>query len=133
MAAECRFDPNRFRSALQAAGLRQADVARALGVNPASVAGWATKKPPGRENLLRLAKLLGVSAEWLLGQDPPSTTAPAADTSAAAPTVEGTAEPTVPIALLVDALHIAKQNADALRELVDQMRRLIDRLPVDGR
>ncbi len=62
----------RIRAARQAAGLTQADLARAVGVSRSAVAQWETDRS-GQVggNLARIARVLGTAVEYLLtGQQP---------------------------------------------------------------
>jgi transcriptional regulator with XRE-family HTH domain len=55
----------------KAAGLSQAELAHALGVTQSSVAYWETApKPPRSEILAKMATVLGVRVEELLGEAP---------------------------------------------------------------
>lgn len=62
----------RIKAARKAKGYTQADVRRRLGVSNATVSEWESGKTrPRGENLYRLAKLLDVTAEWILtGKEP---------------------------------------------------------------
>ncbi|WP_052019427.1 helix-turn-helix domain-containing protein [Pelistega indica] len=53
--------------AIELAGIRQVDIAHAVGVSPASVNDWLSGKSQNirGENLVRVAKLLRVDANWL--------------------------------------------------------------------
>ncbi|HKO53710.1 MAG TPA: helix-turn-helix domain-containing protein [Polyangiaceae bacterium] len=61
----------RLAALRKAAGLSQAELARALGVPQSSVGFWETaSKPPRSDILPKLAKALGVRVEHLLGSAP---------------------------------------------------------------
>src|SRR5215813_1541999 len=51
---------------------KQVEIARAIGVSKAMVSGYMTgKKMPGSEKLFKIARLTGISLEWLIsGQGP---------------------------------------------------------------
>lgn len=57
----------RLKTAMQAAGLSQAELARRCGVKPPSVNGWLSGKAKflRGENLLAAAQALGISQHWL--------------------------------------------------------------------
>lgn len=57
----------RLKTAMEASGTSQADLARACGVSAPSVHGWLSGKSKflRGENLLKAAKVLGVSQDWL--------------------------------------------------------------------
>ncbi|CAA2107698.1 LexA family transcriptional regulator [Variovorax paradoxus] len=58
---------DRLKKAMDAAGISQAELARACGVKPPSVNGWLSGKAKflRGENLLSAAKALNVSQQWL--------------------------------------------------------------------
>ena len=59
-----------FREAREASGVSQKFVAYSLGVKPPNVSRWeAGVTYPTVENLIKLANLYGVSADYLLGLD----------------------------------------------------------------
>lgn len=61
----------RLAALRKAAGLSQSELARALGIPQSSVAYWETAaKPPRSDILPKLAKLLGVRVEDVLGSAP---------------------------------------------------------------
>lgn len=57
----------RLKKAMEASGTSQADLARACGVSAPSVHGWLSGKSKflRGENLLKAARVLGVSQDWL--------------------------------------------------------------------
>jgi transcriptional regulator with XRE-family HTH domain len=60
----------RIRRAMAVSGLRQADLARELGISPAAVSYWFAKDPekrtlPSDENLQSIASVTGVTYAWL--------------------------------------------------------------------
>jgi transcriptional regulator with XRE-family HTH domain len=61
---------NRIALVCQRAGYRtQSLFAEALGVSRGLVGQWEShKKPPGRDNLAKIARLCGISMEYLLGE-----------------------------------------------------------------
>lgn len=63
----------RIRRWREAAGLRQIDLARLLGVSPAAVSLWeaAGKNQPSTRNVERIAKACGVSLRIFFGELPP--------------------------------------------------------------
>ena len=59
-----------FSVAREKAGLSQTEVAKALGVNQASVSYWESgKTQPRSAQLLKIAKLYGVTVDELLRED----------------------------------------------------------------
>jgi transcriptional regulator with XRE-family HTH domain len=57
---------SRIAAARHRAGYTQRDFADALGVSHGAVGGWETEhKRPGRNNLAKIAKLCGVSMDYL--------------------------------------------------------------------
>lgn len=62
----------RIKQKLDEKQLKQADIARATGKSTAAVAKWMSgQNTPKTESLIKIAKLLGVSQEWLLtGKQP---------------------------------------------------------------
>lgn len=79
-SAEYRTMRQRIRQARKLRGRSQGDVARALGVNRASVSMWETGETEPRPQRLRdLARFLTVDPEWLIfgSGNPPDGAAPA--------------------------------------------------------
>ena len=67
----------RIRAARIARGMTQADLAEAIGVSRSAVAQWETDRAGQvRGNLARVAEVLGVSADHLVGGKPASDLAP---------------------------------------------------------
>lgn len=67
---------NKFKECRLQAGLSQKFVAKTLKVASPSVSNWESGKTmPTPENLAALASLYGVSVDYLLGRDEPSTPA----------------------------------------------------------
>lgn len=61
----------RLAALRKAAGLSQAELARAIGVPQSNLAYWETStKPPSSDVLPKLADVLGVHVEVLLGREP---------------------------------------------------------------
>ena len=61
---------NRIKAARKAAGMSQKYVAMTLGVKGPSVSNWESGKTmPTPDNLSALAKLFGVTVDYLLGRD----------------------------------------------------------------
>jgi phage repressor protein C with HTH and peptisase S24 domain len=61
---------NRIAAAREAENLNQSELARALGVSPQSVQAWESdKNTPRPKRLKEIAKILGVSAGYLMGED----------------------------------------------------------------
>lgn len=59
---------SRIRRARETAGLGQAEFARKIGVTPTNVWKWEMgHRDPKLRRLVDIAKLLGVSVDWLLG------------------------------------------------------------------
>lgn len=59
----------RIEVAMRRKGWRQADLARALGVSDGAVSHWLRSRfEPDKTRLLALSKALGVSVEWLMGE-----------------------------------------------------------------
>ncbi len=69
----------RIRQLRRAAGLSQAELARAVAVSQPTVNGWETgKAEPGRKRLPAIADVLGTTPEWLaFGHGPAGTPTPA--------------------------------------------------------
>lgn len=63
----------RFKNLLDVKGLRPADIANALGFNKALFSDWKSgKSKPNAEKLVKIAKYLGCSVEYLVtGEDEP--------------------------------------------------------------
>ena len=60
----------RLREAREARGLNQRELAERLGLPPSSIAHFeGGRRGPSVENLIRLARALGVTADFLLGLD----------------------------------------------------------------
>jgi transcriptional regulator with XRE-family HTH domain len=58
----------RIRSAREAAGLSQPELARRVGTSQSQIWSWeAERKMPRLDSLALVATTLGVSADWLLG------------------------------------------------------------------
>ena len=69
----------KLRELREAAGLSQRELARALDVHHSNVGFWErTGVPPRSELLAAMAKILGVSIEALLGENPKTKAATAA-------------------------------------------------------
>ena len=60
----------RIRFARKWAGLNQDEVASRMGLSRASVSNWELGQGIKRENLVGFAKIVGVSAEWLMTGEP---------------------------------------------------------------
>lgn len=59
----------RLRGARESAGMKQREVADAIGVTPQAISQWERGADyPSMDNLHRAAKLYGVSIEELLGE-----------------------------------------------------------------
>lgn len=59
--------PERLRAARAAADITQGDVAEALGCSPNTIANWEKdRSTPCAPDLVKLIRLYGVSADWLL-------------------------------------------------------------------
>lgn len=51
-------------------GLKQAELAKLCGISPSAVSQWeAGEKTPRRENLEKMASVLGVTVEYLMGKE----------------------------------------------------------------
>ncbi|MFZ5787199.1 MAG: XRE family transcriptional regulator [Acidobacteriota bacterium] len=62
---------DRISNQLRAKGLKQVDLARRLGVTDSAVSQWmAGRSEPSWWALAELSRMLGVSADWLLGLKP---------------------------------------------------------------
>lgn len=60
----------RLQQARQRAGLKQEEVARKFGVRQGTVSSWEHgEREPSADTIARLARLYGVTADWLLGLD----------------------------------------------------------------
>lgn len=58
----------RIRQRIAEMGITQADVARALGISQQRLGNYVNgKRPPDIETLVKVAKALNVSTDWLLG------------------------------------------------------------------
>jgi transcriptional regulator with XRE-family HTH domain len=57
---------DRIRQAREERGLKQSDIADAIGVKMQAVSNWERGKGISRENATRLADYLGVAVDWLL-------------------------------------------------------------------
>jgi transcriptional regulator with XRE-family HTH domain len=100
----------RLASAIQRAGLSQSAIARELGVAPSTMSGWASGlyQPP-LETLVDLCRLLGVSADEVLGLEP--------------------AKPKVDVAQLIARCNrIEKRVRDEVSREVAALRAQIERL-----
>jgi transcriptional regulator with XRE-family HTH domain len=65
----------RLKEALKAGGMSNADLANAIGVTVQAVSKWLKKGGISQQRLPTVARVLGVSLEWLLtGADRPPTT-----------------------------------------------------------
>lgn len=97
--------------------LRQADVARALGVSEGLVTQWEQGgKKPGRDLVQPLADFLGCELRWLLtGAGEMSAGAPVA-TPTPAPVPRGSGSPDPIVERLADRLSRAGQRGGAPRK-----------------
>ena len=58
----------RLKAARKARGMRQIDIAKTLGISQGAVTGWEVGKcEPNYATLVKMAALLGVSTDYLLG------------------------------------------------------------------
>lgn len=57
----------RLREARRNAGMTQADLAKVIGVTRVAVSAWENGTSPKAYTLVKVARRLGVSAEWLVG------------------------------------------------------------------
>ena len=65
---------NRLITAMDAAGMTAADLARRLGVSDAIISQYRNGKyKPRQDRLYRISQILGVNPAWLLGLDEPIT------------------------------------------------------------
>lgn len=59
-----------IKQAREAAGLKQYEVARRLGISQSSVSAWEKGEAyPAAENLIKLADILGTTTDALLGRE----------------------------------------------------------------
>jgi len=68
---------SRITEAINLSDLKQVEIARQCGVSIQNVTNWKGKGQIKNDKLLILAKTLGTTVDWLLGDDieePPSTT-----------------------------------------------------------
>ena len=78
---------NRIKECRKAAGMSQKYVSVTLGIAGPSVSNWESgKTKPTNDNVVKLAALFGVTADYLLGLDPtePTEKAPTPDERAEA-------------------------------------------------
>lgn len=62
----------RVRTMRRLLGLTQAELAEKLGATPQALAFYETgRREPPFKNLLALSQVLGVTTDWLLGNEPP--------------------------------------------------------------
>lgn len=62
-----------FSSAREKAGMTQSEVAKALGVNQSAVSFWESgRNLPRGKQMVKLAKLYGVTVDELLREDEPN-------------------------------------------------------------
>jgi len=67
-----RFVGRRIREVREARGMTQADLAEALGRTPTSISYWENgQRSPGLDDIVVLARVLGVEPSSLLPHDPP--------------------------------------------------------------
>ena len=59
----------RLNEVLELKNLTKSDMARICGVSAQSVNNWFVRGTIGKSSAIKLADALGVSLEWLLGQD----------------------------------------------------------------
>lgn len=114
---------NRLKQCRIDAGLSQQYVAVTLGVKGPSVSNWESgKTSPTVENLVALAKLYGVSTDYLLGNDQPNNGGKDKDNSYTLERLETLPEETPPgyvrgkIEFPADSMAIA-----ALRDFIRQV------------
>lgn len=61
---------NRIREARKQAGIKQVDLCARLGISQGALSGWENGKyDPGRAGWLSLSEVLGVSVDYLMGND----------------------------------------------------------------
>ena len=66
----------RIKKAMESANISNEDIAKAVGIAPASVAAWFSEDYNiASKYILTIAKTLGVSPDYLLGDDSESATA----------------------------------------------------------
>ena len=71
---------NRFKAARMSAHLSQKEAALSLGIKPPSMSSWESGgTKPTLENLTAMAKLYGVSVDYLLGDDSATKKQPTVD------------------------------------------------------
>lgn len=114
----------RLRAERRAKGLTQVQLAAAMGATYATVSQWETGVPSSvdAEMLLRAAKALGVTADWLLyGLDPVVAEAPGSYDAKAGLTellsCWGDLTSTQRAAMIADAKALARRNREILDEL----------------
>ena len=62
---------SRIKEARKKAGLNQKDLADKLHITPQSMSAFEKDKCPSLDNLRRIAEVLNVSVDWLLGMEKP--------------------------------------------------------------
>lgn len=130
---------DRLKLAMQAAGVSQADLARACGVKPPSIHGWLSGKAKflRGENLLQAALVLKVRPDWLATGDGPMEPSDAIDVQARwiddAQPERAALGMTTALPTLAQALEVLASHMDGLcdsgRELVAQHLQTLARAP----
>lgn len=63
---------NKIKEARKQAGIKQTDLCARLGISQGALSGWENGKyEPGRNGWLKLSEILGVSIDYLMGNDVP--------------------------------------------------------------
>jgi transcriptional regulator with XRE-family HTH domain len=115
----CHFS-SRLHDSMQARGWKGVDLAAAAEVTPTSVSRYLSgKAEPRSAELLRLARALGTSMEWLLeGTAPLQTPKVAEDPAAYTATARRVSQAAATAASLAETLRSAEDQLERLRSLL---------------
>lgn len=107
----------RIQAKRKAADMSQPDLAKLVGVSKVSVSQWENgSSNPRGENLLKLARALGVSPDWLVTGR--SDTAPLS--------LPATSSSSPKLLRLIRSLESLEQSAGLPPELVDALQKTVD-------
>lgn len=100
----------RIKAAIERSGMAQTEVAQKMGVTDGAVSRWTTGTAPEPDVLPKLARVLDVSGDYLLGIEPLPATA--------APRVEAARLSSEQQRVLADAVRGIQAGVDALADLL---------------
>ena len=118
----------RLKEALKASGMSNADLANAIGVTVQAVSKWLNKGGISQQRLPAVARVLGVSLEWLLmGVDRPPATKDLTQLQ------QWYTAASAEVRQLIDTVLQRAHRGDLSNGLAGAVRQLLNELPTQGK